>query len=164
MDRQAALLKPGTSPHVTASFIQDPTRVSACVEIPSDRRAASAARRFAAATLDEWGCGELEDDAVLICSELTTNAVVHGRTRPEGEGEHIRLDLTWQPGKALIIEVEDNSTASPAPRDSGASAESGRGLGLVASLADQWASWLNRDGRGKKVWVCLRPPRPSKAG
>ncbi|WP_404955631.1 ATP-binding protein [Streptomyces sp. 147326] len=157
MNRQTALLEPEASRHVTASITQDPTTVSAGVEIPSDMKAASAARRFAAAKLDEWGCTELEDDALLICSELATNAVVHGRTKPEGHNEHIRLDLTWRPGNALIIQVEDNSTAQPTPSNSAPSAESGRGLGLVASLADQWSFWLNRDGRGKRVWVCLRP-------
>ncbi|MFF4427221.1 ATP-binding protein [Streptomyces sp. NPDC001549] len=134
------------------------------MEIPSDMRAAGAARRFAAAKLYEWGCADLEDDAVLICSELATNAAVHGRAQTEGHNEHIRLDLTWRPGNALIIQVEDNSSAQPTPRDSAPSAESGRGLGLVASLADQWSCWLNRDGRGKRVQVCLRPPPPSMAG
>lgn len=164
MNRHTALLEPEASRHVTASLTQDPTTVSACVEIPSDMRAASAARRFAAAKLDEWGCAELEDNAVLICSELATNAVVHGRTKSEGHPEHICLDLTWRPGNALIIQLEDNSTAQPTPRDPAPSAQSGRGLGLVASLADQWSFWPNRDGNGKRVWVCLRPPPPSKAG
>lgn len=157
MDRQTALQGPGTSRRVTALPTQAPATMSACVQIPSDRRAAGAARRFAAAVLYEWGCAELEDDAVLICSELATNAVVHGRTRPAHEVEHIRLDLTWQPGKALVIEVADNSIASPRPRDSGPSAESGRGLDLVDSLADRWASWTSKDGMGKKVRAHLRP-------
>ncbi|MFD7556623.1 ATP-binding protein [Streptomyces sp. NPDC059835] len=129
------------------------------MEIPSDTRAAGAARRFAAARLDEWGCAEFKDDAVLICSELTANAALHGRTMPEGEGEYIHLNLTWQPGNGLVIEVEDNSTTLPAARDAGTSAEAGRGLALVATLADQWASDRGRDGRGKKVWARLRSSR-----
>ncbi|MFG2298695.1 ATP-binding protein [Streptomyces sp. NPDC048603] len=135
--------------------------VSACVEIRSDERAAGAARRFAAANLDAWGCADLKDDAVLICSELTTNAVLHGRAVPGAEDESVRLRLRWQPSGVLVIEVEDDSPDSPAPRESGALAESGRGIGLVAVLADRWAYGPGGGGRGKRVWACLRPSRAS---
>ncbi|WP_189132230.1 ATP-binding protein [Wenjunlia tyrosinilytica] len=139
------------------SFIlHDPATVSASLEIRSDARAAGRARRFAVEKLGEWGCAEIEYSAELICSELATNAVVHGRTGPREEDERICLVLTLRPGAGLLIQVADNSSALPLPRVTGPEAVSGRGLRLVAELADAWASWPNSGGSGKRVWVYLR--------
>jgi anti-sigma regulatory factor (Ser/Thr protein kinase) len=144
---------------VMAAVIGDPGTMHTCLELSSEPRAVSQARRFVADKLHEWGCTSLAESAELICSELTTNAVVHGRTRPKEEDEKIVLVLTWQPGVALIIQMADNSTAPPVPRVTGPGAVSGRGLRLVTTLSNAWTSWLNGDGSGKKVWVYLCCPQ-----
>ena len=89
------------------------------------------------------------DDALLVTSELVTNAIRYGH--PE-----ITLTLTHRPGK-LRIEVSDQGEALPlmtrqAPhRDS----SSGRGLLIVASTAADWGISPHTPPPGKTVWVEL---------
>ncbi|WUK30900.1 ATP-binding protein [Streptomyces sp. NBC_00370] len=97
-----------------------------------------------------WGLGVLEDSAVLVLSELLTNAGRHARVSPGREVE------TWfqpLPG-GLRIEVHDASSEKPEQRAAGVEAEGGRGLALVAALADEWGV-ADRDGVGKLVWAEL---------
>ncbi|CAL9592659.1 hypothetical protein SUDANB58_05267 [Streptomyces sp. enrichment culture] len=97
-----------------------------------------------------------EDDtatACLLIAELTANAALHGRVR----GRNARLALTLTP-TTLRIEVTDargERRPVPAPA-TGADGESGRGLLLVASLADAWGCEPYPPG-GKTVWAeCAR--------
>jgi hypothetical protein len=108
-------------------------------------RAPTAARLFVAATLERWGLGGLVDDAVLVVSELVTNAVVHARSDVV-----VTLSLA---GEAVRLSVEDGSRMPPAPRPSPALDESGRGLALVAAAASRWGTDVGGDG--KVVWVEL---------
>ncbi|MGY0071293.1 ATP-binding protein [Streptomyces sp. QTS137] len=93
--------------------------------------------------------------ASLLIAELTANAALHGRVR----GRNARLALTLTPA-VLRIEVTDaRGERLPAPPpDAGADSdgESGRGLLLVASLADAWGCEPHHPG-GKTVWAqCAR--------
>ncbi|MEU3947879.1 ATP-binding protein [Streptomyces sp. NPDC029526] len=94
-----------------------------------------------------------DDDATatarLLIAELTANAVLHGRVR----GRHARLTLTLTP-TALRIEVTDaRGDRRPAPvPGSDTTGESGRGLLLVAALADDWGCEPCPPG-GKTVWA-----------
>ena len=47
-------------------------------EFPGDPASVPAGRRFVAGLLDDWDCGQLTDTAILLTSEILTNAVVHG--------------------------------------------------------------------------------------
>ncbi|MER6108411.1 ATP-binding protein [Streptomyces hirsutus] len=87
--------------------------------------------------------------ASLLVAELTANAALHGRTR----GRSARLALTLTPA-GLRIEVTDaRGERPPVPRpDVEAGGESGRGLLLVASLADAWGCEPYPSG-GKTVWA-----------
>lgn len=131
--------------------------------------APGAARKLVRGALTEWaGLGppgteepgeRLAQDVTLVVSELVTNAVVHAGTdvelacRLEEDPEH--------PGgcRAVVVEVSDRHP-SRAPRD-GASepphgaAEYGRGLRLVAALADAWGVTYRRGT--KTVWARLLP-------
>lgn len=130
--------------------------------LPSDDLAPRAARTFTRKRLADWGLDELADRALLIVSELATNARRHGRTKSEGEVELITLTLAVQNG-VMGIELEDNSTLPPVPRAGGPDALNGRGLHLVSAEADAWTARLNEDGSGKKVLAFLvrRPSAPA---
>ncbi|WP_055691075.1 ATP-binding protein [Streptomyces prasinus] len=93
--------------------------------------------------------------ASLLIAELTANAALHGRVR----GRNARLALTLTPA-TLRIEVTDaRGERLPAPTpdaDADGDGESGRGLLLVASLADAWGCEPHHPG-GKTVWAeCAR--------
>ncbi len=116
-----------------------------------------AAERWLAA---QQGRPEPADDdstatASLLIAELTANAALHGRVR----GRNARLALTLT-SATLRIEVTDaRGERLPAPTpaaDADSDGESGRGLLLVASLADAWGCESHHPG-GKTVWAeCAR--------
>ena len=85
--------------------------------------------------------------AVLLTSELVTNAILHG---------HGPLELrAHTEGSALRIEVRDQEPASPPVLRSDADLTEigGRGLQLVDTLADRWG-W-SAEPEGKVVWFEL---------
>jgi len=103
------------------------------------------ARRLVAGYLREQG----DDDgevAVLLTSELVTNAILYGRAP---------LELRAQAdGSALRVEVYDQATSPPMlQRDVDLTEIGGRGLQLVDTLADRWG-WAKHD-YGKVVWFEL---------
>ncbi|WP_410673467.1 ATP-binding protein [Amycolatopsis sp. cmx-4-68] len=103
-------------------------------------------RRFARLTLLAWACGTPVDDALLIVTELATNALRHGAGRPV-------LRLSMGAGH-VRIEVFDDDPAPPVRRPPGA--DGGWGLALVERLSLAWGS--ARHGRGKVVWSALSAP------
>ncbi|GGY85319.1 ATP-binding protein [Streptomyces avidinii] len=97
-----------------------------------------------------WGLSELEEDALLVASELVTNAVRHAVSPRDREIEtrYVRL------GDGVRVEVHDTCPARPVFGLSDQDGDSGRGLYLVAALADRWAVG-ERSGPGKRVWAEL---------
>lgn len=133
--------------------------------------APGAARDLVRAALAEWARlglhgaeslpERLVDDAMVVVSELVTNAVVHAGTDVElacrleapEEGEEAEEGV----GVALVVEVSDHHP-SRAPRDGGAELpydipEYGRGLRLVSVLSEAWGVTY-RTGT-KTVWARL---------
>ncbi|MYS25535.1 ATP-binding protein [Streptomyces sp. SID7804] len=113
-----------------------------------ERRSVPGARAFARRVLEEWGvCGRTHD--VLLCvSELATNALLHGV--PPGRGFLLRL-LPYT--DCVRVEVHDSGRGVPAvspPSPEDDCGESGRGLLLVAGLADAWG--VGERVPGKVVW------------
>jgi hypothetical protein len=110
--------------------------------------AARAARDQAGKILAGWGlCGDTADTAVLLVSELVTNA---GRF---SQGE-ITMTLWRLPG-LLVIEVSDQAHASlPVLREPGPDSETGRGLVLVEALSQEWAHYFPCPG-WKTVYAVL---------
>jgi anti-sigma regulatory factor (Ser/Thr protein kinase) len=112
----------------------------------------SAARRFTALMMQRWGAGERSADVSVVVSELLSNAVRHGRSRPGGAAG-IRLGLL-SAGPGILCAVTDLSAAPPVPRNAGCLDEGGRGLHVIASLSDGWGSCLDLPGQaGKVVWA-----------
>lgn len=146
------------------SVINAPEHQQSLTLVANDR-APGRARSFTRQTLRAWGVEDLMDDAVLIVSELTTNAERHGRAPAENaevppgvEGEQaneITLTLAVQAG-VVGIEVEDNSPEPPTPRVASLYATGGRGLCLVAATAAAWTACPKEDGSGKRVIAFVR--------
>lgn len=134
--------------------------------LPGNPMAPAAARRFVRAALADWAelsvpaaagvTDRFADDAVLLVSELVTNAVVHAGTTVE---LLCRLDEAGlgESCDTLVIEVSDHHPAravrsEPVPQPPG-TPEYGRGLQLVATLSDSWGITY-RTGT-KTVWARL---------
>ncbi|MGP4110749.1 SpoIIE family protein phosphatase [Streptomyces sp. 4N509B] len=102
------------------------------------------ARRFTGRTLRSWQVEEDADAALLIVSELVTNALTH----TQGP---VRLDLTLA-GSRLRVAVSDSSPRTPVKAESADwEATGGRGIMLVAAVSDSWGS-VPLSG-GKQVWA-----------
>jgi anti-sigma regulatory factor (Ser/Thr protein kinase) len=102
--------------------------------------------------------GELHpcvDTAVLLTSELVTNAVMHSSSRCAGGTVSV---LIMESAGSLRIEVADQGSELSSPVVRGdVYASDGHGLYLVQTLADQWG--YLRDDNGTTVWFRLTSPR-----
>ncbi|GGY50840.1 hypothetical protein GCM10010299_66470 [Streptomyces tanashiensis] len=119
-------------------------------------RSVAAARAFVRDTLQGWGHPELVDDAVVLTSELVTNAVIHAGTAAEV--------LCLRSDDSVRVEVADRYPEREIPVQSGRSfgspdRENGRGLLLCAALAHRWG--VDYSPTRKHVWFHLDlPQRP----
>ncbi|MFF3760977.1 SpoIIE family protein phosphatase [Streptomyces sp. NPDC002185] len=119
-------------------------------------RSVAAARAFVRDTLQGWGHPELVDDAVVLTSELVTNAVIHAGTAAEV--------LCLRSDDSVRIEVSDRYPEREIPVQGGRSLgspdrENGRGLLLCAALAHRWG--VDYSPTRKHVWFHLNlPQRP----
>ncbi|MET8948788.1 ATP-binding protein [Streptomyces sp. NPDC004542] len=144
-------------PDRLASGAEPPRRTHAFV-IASTPAAVAAARAGVRETLTAWGIGgDAADSAVLITSELVTNALTHSAS------ERIGCRLLATPER-LRIEVEDQNRGPlrPVPRQPDPDDQSGRGLLLVEALSTDWGL-ADLPGRyGRTVWAELAtaPPAP----
>ncbi|MBX7548560.1 SpoIIE family protein phosphatase [Streptomyces sp. tea 10] len=107
------------------------------------------ARRFTRRTLRTWGVSpDTLDTALLVVSELVTNALVH----TDGQ---VRLDLSLV-NHRLRLAVADASPRSPVkPTSIGWEATGGRGILLVEAVSAAWGT-VPVSG-GKQVWADLVP-------
>ena len=97
-------------------------------------------------------CAGLHDDlvmaATLLASELITNALRHG------SGD-ITVLVTTGRGEIRVV-VADECGTEPKARSANIEDESGRGLLIVETLADDWGCEDLPQGGGKTVWFSLR--------
>lgn len=110
--------------------------------------AAKRARRATHVTLLSWGIAHLEETAVLLVSELVTNAVQH--TRMGSSTIMLRLEIAQN---TLRIEVADPDPRRPQPRQPVGLDESGFGFVLIEALAREWGT--RNTAAGKAVWADL---------
>ncbi len=137
-----------------------PAHRSTVFRLPAVAASVRAARLHVRERMTEWNLApEVGDDAVLLVSELVTNAIAHAF------GDHVvcRLCVT---GQRLRIEVEDQARGDtvPAQRPPDLDRESGRGLALVDALAQDWGVTPTGGGSGQIVWAELAPVAPDFGG
>ncbi|MFD1830779.1 ATP-binding protein [Streptomyces desertarenae] len=107
--------------------------------------------------LNDWGhdyTTPVNETLTLITVELTANAVRHGHV--PGRDFHVQLTLA---GSTFRIEVTDTRAEKQPPANPPATdslSESGRGMLLVATLADDWGVSPRRAAPGETVWAELR--------
>ena len=101
------------------------------------------------------GVGVPADLAILLVSELATNAVMHART------DFVVRVLGTPVAGRVRIEVEDGNERPPSIAHTPPEATSGRGLQLVQTLADAWG--VDASPSGKVVWFELSTPDPDTA-
>lgn len=120
----------------------------ASLAILRDPRSASVARRFISDFCNAARLGEeLCQVAGLLVSELVTNAIRYG-------GSSALLEAQM-PGGALRVTVADENPHLPEVGQAPAlTAEGGRGVLLVSTLADRWGV-EQLPGGGKAVWFEL---------
>ena len=96
------------------------------------------------------------DEAVLLVSELATNAIEHTATAEEGSF-HVTIH---QGDSSLMIAVTDDGSGNvPMPaRPLETLAETGRGLELVELIADHWGHCGGEHGRTVWFELSVKPP------
>ncbi|MFI1289929.1 SpoIIE family protein phosphatase [Streptomyces sp. NPDC020792] len=120
-------------------------------------RSVATARSFVRDTLQGWGFGDIVDDAVVLTSELVTNAVVHAGTAADvlclRSDDGVRIEVSDRyPERELPVQSSAINMGSP-------DREGGRGLQLCAALAGCWG--VEYTPTHKKVWFQLDlPERP----
>lgn len=126
---------------VARTHALDPHRI-ATWDLPADPARVSEVRAAALRQLADWGLDETAFAAELMLSELVTNAIRHG-------AGPIRVRLLH--GRTLICEVSDTSNTAPHLRRAASTDEGGRGLFLVAQLAQSWGTRYLPEG--KVIWA-----------
>ncbi|MFE7841634.1 ATP-binding protein [Streptomyces sp. NPDC057474] len=117
--------------------------------IPHDPRAASVVRAGLRALLRATRLGCVADTVELLASELVANAYRHSPA-----DAYVSVERT---AEVLIVSVWDHGPGSPAPVEVqyGNDAESGRGLRIVETCADEWG--VREYPYGKAVWFSVVP-------
>lgn len=120
-------------------------------------RSVATARSFVRDTLQGWGFADIVDDAVVLTSELVTNAVVHAGTSADvlclRSDEGVRIEVADRyPEREIPLQASAVNMGSP-------DREGGRGLQLCAALAGHWG--VEYSPTHKQVWFQLDlPARP----
>ena len=131
-----------------------PTRPSVLhvcrVRLPAGPIAAPEARSRVRAVIRAWDVPVDPGVAVLLTSELVTNAIRH-----EAD-ETVTLAITC-PCAQLRIDVHDTSRLLPVLMEVPAAAEAGRGLMLVAALSDQWGVYPTPAGKAVYFTLAFQP-------
>ena len=130
-------------------------------------RSVASARGFVRDTLQGWGFSEVVDDAVVLVSELVTNAVVHAGTAAEvvclRDEDGVRIEVVDRYPKRTVP-LYDGAYAEAGEGDGPAfeishadlEREGGRGLLLCAALASRWG--VDYAPAHKRIWFRLDLP------
>jgi anti-sigma regulatory factor (Ser/Thr protein kinase) len=123
------------------------------LELAPEPGSVGRARQFLTQELAGRGVPDDTVDIVrLALSELVTNAIVHAST-------DLVVTVVWEPDE-VWVGVTDQERRLPAPREPAADAVGGRGLAIVAAVANDWGVDEQPGGPGKTVWFEVRLPEP----
>jgi anti-sigma regulatory factor (Ser/Thr protein kinase) len=121
------------------------------VSVPHARSSVSAARHALADELDANGVGTpMRDDAVLVLSELVSNAIKHAAPLPSGD-----ISVRWALKQdRLHLEITDGGALTrPQAAVAALSSLGGRGLDIVRTVCSEWG--VTEDGTAVTVWADL---------
>jgi len=121
----------------------------ALVDLPPAPTSPAAARAVLSQVLGTWGYGERTAIAVLLANELVTNAIRHGGERT------VTLRIALVDDGRVRVEVSDGGPGRPELQSADPDRENGRGLHMVATLAERWG--VRSSATGKTVWFDLSP-------
>jgi anti-sigma regulatory factor (Ser/Thr protein kinase) len=134
-----------------------PTELRLCrVWLTTGPTAAAEARGQVRAAIRVWDISVDPDVAVLLTSELVTNAITHEA------GMSITLAITCSRDR-LRVDVHDTSRSMPVLVEASAEAETGRGLMLVATLSDEWGCYSTPAGKAVYFTLAFHPDRAEGA-
>jgi anti-sigma regulatory factor (Ser/Thr protein kinase) len=128
---------------------------SASIDLPPVPSSVPLARRLVRDVLRTWAAPHDGEDAELLVTELIANVVDHAG------GDVLTLELNLA-GAWLRIAVVDGSSVRPVIREMSHERERGRGMRLVAEIAERWGA-EDHDG-GKRVWFELAPAGGGEPG
>jgi anti-sigma regulatory factor (Ser/Thr protein kinase) len=140
----------------THEITESTQRTELTLSFPAERHSPGRARRLIACELRRWGHHEaLVDDAVLVVSELASNAVIHACSP---------FTVSIQSRDSLLRIAVRDAVPVPAAANGhrGLLVRAPHGLAAVQALADQWGvePTADADGKGKSkgkiVWAELR--------
>lgn len=128
----------------TPTGAHGPGRGRRALHLARDRSAAAEARAFAQATLDSWHAdAAVLHDALVVVSELVSNAIEHGGGDPV-------LEL-HRHGDRVLVRVSDDDPRVPRVQQFDLTARRGRGLMIVQAMAHRWGH--EQDAGRKWVWA-----------
>lgn len=135
-------------PEHPAAGREPPGTRRAHLHLPAHAQSPAAARRLVARQCRAWGMDAVADRAMVVASELTSNAVQHAGTD---------IDITVaEVAGSLRISVRDRGGEAPssiAPKLPRQLSEGGRGLPIIAALATDWGVFPFGDG--KTIWAAI---------
>lgn len=119
-------------------------------------------RAHATDVFRQWDLPQsIADDAIMIASELLTNAVQHAGAAelPKSQAALQCSLLLWLTERGLTVGVYDFDTSPPVLRLAAPDDERGRGLALVECLSERWGYTPLTPAPGKVVWARLTVPQ-----
>lgn len=123
-----------------------PARSRVSQAFPRTATSAAAARRFVRGVLSSYP-GEVDTDtAVLLANELVTNAIRHTGV------DRVEVSVAMSPS-GVRIGVADDEPAGPVVNAPSPDDPSGRGMAMVADLAERWGVYR---GSGERKWIWFR--------
>ena len=140
---------------MNAMVASPPTELQQCrVRLATGPAAPGEARSQVRAAIRDWGVPVDPDAAVLLTSELVTNAIA---CEP---GETVTVGIQCVRG-GLRVDVYDTSPSFPVVTVAPGDAETGRGLMLVAALAAEWGFYRTPAGKAVYFMLLFRDDRPA---
>ncbi|MFC5824004.1 ATP-binding protein [Nonomuraea insulae] len=131
-------------------------------EFPATGISVPAARDWARSLLSLGVPAPVLDDALLLLSEVVTNAITHSDSGCVPTGK-VTIQILRM-GTTVQVEVTDagSSTSAPVVRAPALDDDTGRGLWMVDMLADAWG--FEHDENGASVWFRLTGRERQESG